>query len=201
MCTGTNPSGVQGFTSFNVIGTDTCLQDDRSQDYLQWSSMTGDYLFTHCGGVGSTPPFTMEGKGVPGLVNYTRTLNDAQTDRKITVLYLTNQFTGHGNVSIILGPGLSQNYFLNQTNPHPTCVCPQATAALVEPALEDRTTREAPRRGPSPGAAVAQTVSLRPSLPSLIRLARQVAQTAAWEQGGPLPKTWLREPHSRQGLG
>ena len=119
-CTATNPSGHQGITSFNVIGTDTCLQDDRSQDYLQWSSMTGDYLFTHCGGVGSTPPFTMQGKGVPSLVNYTRFLNDTQSDRKITVLYLTNQFTGHGNISIILGPGLSQNYFLNQTNPHPT---------------------------------------------------------------------------------
>jgi hypothetical protein len=172
-CTATNPSGHQGITSFNVIGTDTCLQDDRSQDYLQWSSMTGDYLFTHCGGVGSTPPFTMQGKGVPSLVNYTRFLNDTQSDRKITVLYLTNQFTGHGNISIILGPGLSQNYFLNQTNPHPTCVCPQATAALVEPALEDRTIGEDPRQGSSPGAAPRK-------------------------HGWLLPEKWRREPHSRQ---
>jgi hypothetical protein len=175
-CTATNPNGVQGFTSFNVIGTDTCLQDDRSKDFLQWSSMTGDYLFTHCSGVGTTPPFTMEGKGVPSLVAYTRFLNDTQSDRKITALYLTNQFTGHGNVAIIIGPGLSQNYFLNQTNPHPTCVCPQTTAALVEPALKKGSIGEDPGTGSSPGAA-------------------------PWERGGLLPKKWRREPHSRQSLG
>jgi hypothetical protein len=175
-CTATNPNGLQGFTSFNVIGTDTCLQDDRSKDFLQWSSMTGDYLFTHCSGVGSTPPFVMQGKGVPGLVNYTRTLNDTQPDRKISVLYLTNQFTGHGNISIILGAGLSQNYFLNQTNPHPTCVCSQSTAALVEPGLENGSIGEVPVPGSSPGAA-------------------------PWERGGLLPKKLRREPHSRQSLG
>jgi len=167
---------MRGFTTFIVIGTDTCLQDDRSQDYLQWSSMTGDYLFTHCGGIGSTPPFTMQGKGVPSQVSYTRLLNDTQSDRKITALYLLNQFTGHGNISIISGGGLSVNYFLNQTNPHPTCVCPQATAALVEPALEDGTPGGDPRRGPSPGATPGVLIGL-------------------------LPKTWRREPHSRQGLG
>ena len=77
-------------------------------------------------------------------------LNDTQSDRKITALYLLNQFTGHGNISIILGGGLPVNYFLNQTNPHPTCVCPQATAALVEPALEDGTPGGAPDGGPLP---------------------------------------------------
>jgi len=92
----------------------------------------------------------MQGKGVPGLVNYTRTLNDTQTDRKITVLYLLNQFTGHGNISIILGAGLSQNYFLNQTNPHPTCVCPQATAA-AEPEFEPETGPAEPQFGPVRG--------------------------------------------------
>src|SRR5262249_29828589 len=92
-------------------------------------------------------------KGVPSLVSYTRMLNDTQSDRKITALYLLNQFTGHGNISIILRSGLSANYFLNQTNPHPTCVCPQATAALEEPALRDGTLREDPRKGSSPGAA------------------------------------------------
>jgi len=91
-------------------------------------------------------------------------------------MYLTNQFTGHGNIAIILGGGLSVNYFLNQTNPHPTCVCSQATAAVVEPALENGSMAKDPAPGSFPGVA-------------------------PWEHGGLFPKKWRREPHSRQGLG
>jgi hypothetical protein len=174
MCTATNPSNHQGFTSFNVIGTDTCLQNDLNFDLLQWSSVTGDYLFTHCGSF--TPAFTMPGKGVPTLIGFMRMLNDTKSDRQIRALYMTNQFTGHASVVLIFGGGLTQNYFINQTNPHPTCVCPQATAALIGPPLQDGARREDSRSGSSPGASPAGLLGL-------------------------VPRKWRTEPHSRQGLG
>jgi hypothetical protein len=31
-----------------VVTFDMCLKDDPSGDLLQWSSTTGDYLFSHC---------------------------------------------------------------------------------------------------------------------------------------------------------
>jgi hypothetical protein len=134
-CTATNPGGIQASTSFPVIGTDTCLQDDRSGDFLQWSSVTGDYLFTHCANVATTPPFILQGKGTVGQVGTVRLLNDVKSDRNLNVKYLINQFTGHANLSIIIGPGLSVIYSLNQTNIHPTCACTNTSAAAIEPAF------------------------------------------------------------------
>jgi len=178
-CTATNPNGLQGFTSFNVIGTDTCLQDDHTGDFLQWSSMTGDYLFTHCGGVGSTPAFVMQGKGVPRLMAYTRFLTDTETDRRITALYLTNQFTGHASISVITGAGISTNYFINQTNPHPTCVCFQTSAAVIDG---------------EPGGGGLAALSRDPAFGSH-------SSQAAVGPRQPRPKKRAREPYHRQELG
>ena len=51
---------------------DICIKDDNTGDTLQWSSTTGDYLFTHCGANG----FTLTGTGMPGFANGIQSIKD-----------------------------------------------------------------------------------------------------------------------------
>jgi hypothetical protein len=119
-CIATDAAGNTASCIFLVTVFDTCLQDDHTGDTLQWSSTTGDYLFTHCGSNG----FTLAGKGTVGLVNNIRTLTDSKSDRRISALFLMSQLTGRANVTVIPAPGVYQNFVVSQTNPHPKCACP-----------------------------------------------------------------------------
>ena len=114
-----------------VAAFDICLQDNTTGDLLQWSSTTGDYLFTHC-----SSGFMLVGKGTTSLVNGIQNLSDSKPDRRISAGFNTGQLTGHATVTIITGPGLSQTYTINQTTPHPTCACPVKTAS--QPSAIDR---------------------------------------------------------------
>jgi hypothetical protein len=104
------------------------MQDDFTSDLLQWSSTTGDYLFTHCGYSGN-PSFTMQGKGMVRFFNYIRYITDSQPDRRLSAGLSMTTFTGRGNMYVISGPALYHNFVISQTNPHPTCVCPNALAS------------------------------------------------------------------------
>jgi hypothetical protein len=114
---GVTVSGIN-VNAMGVVTAD-CLQDDGTGDFLQWNSMTGDYLFTHCG----TNGFTLAGTGSARLANNTQSLSDNKPDRRISAGYLVNQLTGSATVIVIRAAGLTQTYHINQTNIHPTCVC------------------------------------------------------------------------------
>ncbi|HEY6331651.1 MAG TPA: hypothetical protein VI756_20160 [Blastocatellia bacterium] len=116
----TNWAPLSGAITFNVVlPFDTCLQDNATGDFLQWNSATGAYQFTHCGKNG----FVLSGTGTVASANGMKTLNDKESDRNISASFNTGQLTGTANVSLILAPGLSAAYRINDTNPHPTCTC------------------------------------------------------------------------------
>ncbi|MGH9760150.1 MAG: hypothetical protein ACREDR_39620, partial [Blastocatellia bacterium] len=72
---GTATSGDASIPAFN-----NCLRNDTNGDHIQFNSVTGDYLFTHCG----TGGFTLAGKGTVRAVNGTVTISDKRTDRAVT---------------------------------------------------------------------------------------------------------------------
>jgi hypothetical protein len=98
---------------------DTCLKDNTTGDFIEWSSTTGDYLFTHCG----TNGFTLTGTGSVALVSGVRTLKDTKSDRSITASFNTGSLTGSANVVVISAKGMSTTYRINDTIPHQTCSC------------------------------------------------------------------------------
>jgi hypothetical protein len=117
-CTATDGSGNQATCTFSVTVYNVCLKDDATGNYIQFSSTTGDYRFIRC-----STGATLTGKGSVQKVNGIITLTDTKPDRRITASYLTNQLTGHASVTIILSPGISQTYVINQTNTHAICSC------------------------------------------------------------------------------
>lgn len=58
-CTATDASGNTAACSFTVTVYDACIQDDVTGDHLYFNTLTGDYLFEHCGVDG----FTTGGRG------------------------------------------------------------------------------------------------------------------------------------------
>jgi hypothetical protein len=115
--------GIARVTYFelNAHGTPTfdfCIKDDATGNLLQFSSTTGAYQFTRC-----KDGFTLTGTGSVRLANHIETLTDRKPDRRISAGFLTNQLTGHAVITIVAGPGLSQTYNLNQTNPRAVCAC------------------------------------------------------------------------------
>ena len=118
-CTATDGAGNKASCGFQVVTFDTCLQDDHTGDILQWDSLTGDYLFTHCGAGG----FTFSGKGTVRTVDSVRNLIDMKPDRKVSANFLLTQLTGNATVNILVAPGVYHTFRINQTNPHPKCSC------------------------------------------------------------------------------
>jgi hypothetical protein len=119
-CTATDTSNNTASCSFTVTAFDNCLQDDATANLLQWNSATGDYMFTRCGAGG----FSITGKGKVSLVNSIQTLMDFKPDRRISAGFLTGQLTGGATVMLSPATGVYQTFRINQTNPHPACVCP-----------------------------------------------------------------------------
>jgi hypothetical protein len=107
------------FTVTVIGGINTCIKDNTTGDYLQWSSTSGVYLFTTCGSGGTT----VTGTGTVSTVNGTRTLTVNTPNLQIKASFLTGQLTGTATITVISSPGLSQTFRLNQTVPNATCGC------------------------------------------------------------------------------
>lgn len=105
------------FQTLEALGT--CLKDNTTGDFIQWNSSTGDYVFNHCG----KNPFTLTGTGKVSNLYGVQSLKDAKADRNISAAFLNGQMTGTANVIVILAPGVSTTYRINDTNPHPVCTC------------------------------------------------------------------------------
>jgi hypothetical protein len=125
----TSSNGGTGTTSntAKVAGFDNCLKDDVTGDLLQWSSTTGDYLFTHCGAGG----FTLTGTGTTSVANGIQAIKHKMPDRNISGGFNTATLTGSATVYTING-GTYTLYRISDTNPHILCQCgPNAMAPPV----------------------------------------------------------------------
>jgi hypothetical protein len=109
-----------GAVTFRALeGLDMCLKDNNLNDFIQWNSSTGDYVFTHCG----TNGFTLSGTGKVGVSNGIRSLADKKPDRNINAGFNGASLTGSATVVVIPSPGLFVTYRITDTNPHATCNC------------------------------------------------------------------------------
>jgi hypothetical protein len=126
----TSTEGGTGTTSntATVATFDICLKDDNTGDLIQWSSTTGDYLFTHCGAGG----FTLTGTGTVSVASGVQQLKHKVTnDRNINAGFVISSQTGTANVYVTTA-GTTVLYRINDTNPHILCQCgPNAMAPPV----------------------------------------------------------------------
>jgi uncharacterized repeat protein (TIGR03803 family) len=111
-------TGARSVT-LSVTGLNKCLKDDHTGDFVQFSSVTGDYVFTHCG----TGAFTLSGKGTITTPNGMLTITDIEAGKNVKISYNTGSLTGTAVITISPAPGLSQTYKITDTNPYPVCVC------------------------------------------------------------------------------
>jgi len=95
------------------------MHDDHTGDFIQFSSGTGQYQFTHCGTAG----FTLSGTGTIRNVSGILTITDKEAARNVSISYNTGSLTGTAVVIISPAPGVNQTYRISDTNPHPTCTC------------------------------------------------------------------------------
>jgi hypothetical protein len=108
-----------GSAPVTISSFDKCLHDDNAQNYIQFSSVTGNYLFTHCG----AGAFTLAGKGTITTPSGNLTITDKESTQNVTITYNTGTLTGTAVIQIITGPGMSTTYKISDTNPHPVCTC------------------------------------------------------------------------------
>jgi hypothetical protein len=97
---------------------DTCLKDNSTGNLFQFSSTTGQYLFTRC-----ADSFTLSGTGTVALVNSIRTLRDIKPDRKISAGFNNGQLTGSVTIYLKVAPGVWQLFQIHDTNPSAVCKC------------------------------------------------------------------------------
>jgi len=119
-----NAAGVgNGAAAGPVCGTATvCLVDDISGDTFTFSCPSGAYTFTRC-----KDSFTISGTGKAFTASGVEWLQAFQTDRRITADLLLTQGTGRASISFKTGPGMYQNFVINQIipfgNPFAPCTC------------------------------------------------------------------------------
>jgi uncharacterized repeat protein (TIGR01451 family) len=113
-----NGGGGTTSNTASIFAFNVCLQDDSSGDTLQWSTTTGAYIFTHC-----KTGFTLSGTGVTSTVGGSDNLTDSEKTQKVTASFNTGSLTGHAVITVVLSPGLTQTYTINQTKTHVTCSC------------------------------------------------------------------------------
>jgi fimbrial isopeptide formation D2 family protein/uncharacterized repeat protein (TIGR01451 family) len=108
-----------GSAPVTISSFDKCLHDDTTQNFIQFSSVTGNYLFTHCG----TGAFTLSGQGTITTPSGMLVITDKETGKSVTIDYNTGSLIGTAVITISTGQGTSATYHINDTNPHPTCTC------------------------------------------------------------------------------
>jgi uncharacterized repeat protein (TIGR01451 family) len=109
-----------GSNTVTIVTFDKCLKDDTTGNFIQFSSMTGDYRFVQCTGGNAT----LMGTGtltVNGNVISITDLN--KPDRRVSISYFSNTTTGTAAVTIIFAPGVSQTFSIRDTQPNATCAC------------------------------------------------------------------------------
>src|SRR5262249_2326107 len=102
-----------------LVTFDKCLKDDSTGNFIQFSSMTGDYRFVQCVG-GSA---TLVGTGTLTINGNVLSITDNKPDRKVSISFFTNTNTGTAAVTIIFAPGVSQTFMIRDTNPNAVCAC------------------------------------------------------------------------------
>jgi hypothetical protein len=100
------------------VAFDTCITDGTTHDNLQFSSVTGAYMFTRC-----NDSFTLSGTGTVRKSGSVIVLSDKKSDRLIRANFLSNQKTGKGIIVRIVSPGDAQTISINQINPATVCGC------------------------------------------------------------------------------
>ncbi len=118
------PSNTATISTFDV-----CLQDDLNHGYiLQFSSITGDYLFTYCGPKG----FTMSGKGAISRPDAcTIKLRHDLPDRQITAYFYTcptgdfDRRSGSASINVIKDLVKTPYSITDHKTDDDTCSCPQ----------------------------------------------------------------------------
>jgi hypothetical protein len=117
----TSANGGTGGTSntVSVVTFDKCMKDSTTGNFIQFSSMTGDYRFVQCSGGNAT----LTGTGTLNVNGNVVTIIDQKPDRKVTISFFTNTNTGHAVVTIIFAPGASVTLTINGTNPNAVCAC------------------------------------------------------------------------------
>ena len=98
----------------NVVTLDICLQDDSNRNLLQFSSTTGDYTFTKCGGP------TLSGKGTVRKRSGVITLEQNGPDRRVLAGIIGRK--GEASVQMF---SLHVTFTITDRNTaNSTCVCP-----------------------------------------------------------------------------
>jgi hypothetical protein len=117
----TDSNGCTGSRTvrLSLTGLNKCLKDDHTGDFIQFSSVTGDYVFTHCG----TGAFTLSGNGTITTPNGMLTITDIEAGKNVKISYNTGSLTGTAVITISTAPGLSVTYKISDTNPYPVCAC------------------------------------------------------------------------------
>jgi hypothetical protein len=121
MITATDLLGCQSpaTTISTTVFLNKCLRDDRTGDFILFSSTTGNYEFVHC----AATDVIVAGKGTITTPNGILTITDKETNQTVTISYNPGSLTGTATVTIIPAPGLSQTYRISDTNPNPVCAC------------------------------------------------------------------------------
>ena len=122
-CTATDASANQSVCAFKVTVFDICLQDVTTGDVLKYNSVTGAYQFISCGS-----GLTLSGTGQISLIGSLVRLTDNQPGWKVTATFMKGQSTGSAIITLIIGPGVTQQYRINSTGINPTCQCPRVDA-------------------------------------------------------------------------
>jgi uncharacterized repeat protein (TIGR01451 family) len=118
--TSDNGGTGSGSNTVTLVTFDKCLRDDLSGNFVQFSSMTGDYRFVQCNGGGNA---TLAGTGTLTINGNILTITDRKPDRSVSIGLFTNTGTGHATITIVFAPGVLQTFSINDTNPHPVCSC------------------------------------------------------------------------------
>jgi carbonic anhydrase len=100
-----------------VINFDVCLQDDRTNDVLQFSSTTGDYKYTRCG----SGSFTLAGRGIFSKVGSTLLLRS----NNVSAAFSLSTFGfGSGKAAIRPNPFGTSFSIVDSSLTNNTCGCP-----------------------------------------------------------------------------
>jgi hypothetical protein len=117
----TDSNGCTGSraVSASLTALNKCLTDDHTGDFVQFSSVTGDYVYTHCG----TSAFTLSGKGSITTPNGMLTITDVESGKNVNISYNPGALTGTAVITISTVRGVNQTYRISDANPHPVCAC------------------------------------------------------------------------------
>jgi hypothetical protein len=105
----------------NVINL--CLADNNSGDDVFFSPK-GFYTFNSCR---TATTVTLSGNGVVATINGNLVITDSKPDRRVDIVFLQNQGTGHATVTLISPGGPFRTFTINSTLVPAECSCGNRT--------------------------------------------------------------------------